>query len=363
MCIPYVIKSAAGTRMQWRIGLMKTTRSSVLLFLLAAFSQAACAQYKVTGSIPIGGTRHWDYLLADSESRRLYVSHNGEVVVVNLDTQEIVGKIKVDGFSHGIALANDLSLGFITDGDSKTSDVKSPEQVVMFNLKTLARTGTTKVGEDPDSIVFDAPSGRVFAFNGDPMQGNAIDAKTSKLDKTIELGGSPEFSVSDGRGSIFVNIKDKSEVVQIDSKTLIVKTRWPLAPCEGPSGLAMDRDNRRLFSVCSNGKIVVVDADSGKVVATLPIGALPDGAAYDPGTKLAFSSNRDGTLTVLRQMTKDQYTVAQNVTTAPGARTIALDTKTHTVYLSSADFGPKPPGSKYPSVLPGTFKVLVLQMQ
>jgi DNA-binding beta-propeller fold protein YncE len=343
---------------------MRIVWGIALLSLLGLLVQVTFAQeYKIVGSIPIGGTGHWDYLLVDSENRRLYVSHNSEVAVIDVDSQEIVGKINVDGFSHGIALANNLNLGFITDGDSKTSNVKSPEQVVTFDLKTLARTAKTKVGEDPDSIVFDAPSGRVFAFNGDPMQTNVIDAKTSKLDKTVDLGGNPEFSVSDGRGSIYVNIKDKSEIVQIDSKTLTVKTRWPLAPCEGPSGLALDRENRRLFSACSNGKMAVIDADSGKVVATVPIGALPDGTAYDPGTKLAFSSNRDGTLTVVRQITKDQYTVAQTVTTQPGSRTMALDTKTHKLYLSSAEFGPKPAGSKYPSVVKDTFKILVLQLQ
>jgi hypothetical protein len=339
-------------------------RGVTLLLLLGSLPQAVFAQsYKITGSIPISGTGHWDYLIVDSDSRRLYVSHNSEVVVINVDSQEIVGKITVDGFSHGIALADELNLGFITDGDSKTSDVKSPEQVVTFDLKTLQRKATTKVGGDPDAIIFDPPSGRIFAFNGDPKQVHVIAAKTSKVDKVVDLGGNPEFAVSDGVGSIYVNIKDKSEIVQVDSKTLNVKAHWPLSPCEGPSGLAMDRGNRRLFSVCGNRKMVVLDADSGKLVATLAIGALPDGAAYDPGTKLAFSSARDGTLTVIQQVTKDEYKVSQNVQTEPGARTMALDTKTHKIYLSSARFGPKPAGNKYPSVVPGTFKVLVLQPQ
>jgi DNA-binding beta-propeller fold protein YncE len=334
-----------------------------LLLLLAAAHAAFGQSYKVTGSIPVGGKGHWDYLIVDTDNRRLYVSHNSEVVVVDVESEKIVGRIPVDGFSHGIALANDSSLGFITDGDSKTSDVKSPEQVVTFDLKTLQRTAKTKVGDDPDSIIYDAPSGRVFAFQGDPMQGNAIDGKTSKVEKVIALGGNPEFAVSDGTGSVYVNIKNKSEIAQIDAKNLTVKARWPLAPCEGPSGLAMDRANRRLFSVCGNGKMAVVDADTGKVIATLPIGALPDGAAYDPGTKLAFASNRDGTLTVIRQVSKDEYTVAQNLKTELGARTMALDTKTHKVYLSSAEFGPKPEGSKYPSVIPDTFKILVLELR
>lgn len=339
-----------------------TIRGVSLLLLLGMSAKVVPAQaYKITESIPIGGAGHWDYLTVDPDNRHLYVSHNSEVVVINVETQEIVGKIAVDGFSHGIAIDNDHHLGFITDGDSKTSDVKSPEQVVTFDLNTLHRTATTKVGDDPDSIVYDAPSARVFAFNGDPMQANVIAAKTSKVEMAVELGGNPEFAASDGLGNVYVNIKNKSEIARIDSKTLNITAHWPLAPCEKPSGLAMDRANRRLFSVCGNGKIVVVDADTGKVLAVVPTGALPDGAAYDPGTKLAFSSNRDGTLTVVRQNTKDEYTVLQTVKTEVGARTMALDTKTHKVYLSSAEFGPKPAGSNYPSVVPGSFKVLVLQ--
>ena len=338
-------------------------RGMAVLLLLASVQVVVAQSYKVADSIPVGGKGHWDYLIVDPDNRRLYASHGGEVVVIDVDSEKIVGKIPADGFSHGITIANDLNLGFITDGDSKTSDVKSPEQIVTFDLKTLQRTATTKVGDDPDSIIYDAPSGRVFAFQGDPMQGNAIDAKTSKVDKVIALGGNPEFAVSDGMGNVYVNLKNKSELAQIDSKTLSIKNHWPLAPCEGPSGLAMDVANRRLFSVCGNGKMVVMDADTGKIVAALPIGALPDGAAYDPETKIAFASNRDGTLTVVQQVSKDEYKVAQNVKTEPGARTMALDTKTHKVYLSSAEFGPKPAGSKYPSVVPDTFKILVLQLQ
>ena len=273
-----------------------------LLLLLGISVEVVPAQsYKITGSIPIGGTGHGDYLIVDPDNRRLYVSHNSEVAVINVDTQEIPGKIAVDGFSHGIAIDNDHRLGFITDGGSKTSNVKSPEQVVTFDLNTLKRTATTAVGDDPDAIVYDAPTTRVFAFNGDPMQASAIAAKTSEMETLIELGGNPEFSTSDGIGNVYVNIKNKSEIARIDSKTLKVTAHWP------------------------------------------------------------FSSNRDGTLTVVRQNTKEEYTVLQTVKTEVGARTMALDTKTHKVYLPSAEFAPKPAGSNYPSVVPGSFKVLVLQ--
>jgi DNA-binding beta-propeller fold protein YncE len=338
------------------------------LYLLALFlgmsSHLVNAEsYKVTGSIPIGGTGHWDYLLADSENRRLYVSHNAEVVVINLDSQRVLGKISVGGFSHGIAIAPDVNLGFITTGGSGTDPRKYPTEVVSFELKTLEIKDRIKVGEDPDAIVYDAPSGHVFAFNGDISQATVINPKTAKIEKVIALGGKPEFSVSDGKGSVFVNLEDKSEIAQIDIGSLTAKAHWPLAPCEEPAGLALDRENRRLFSTCGNKTMVVVDADSGKVIANLPIGVHPDGALYDPATKLAFSSNIDATLTVVRQEGKDKYSVLDTVQTDPGARTMAIDLKTHTIYLSSAKFGPKLEGSRFPSVVPDTFKVLILKQQ
>jgi DNA-binding beta-propeller fold protein YncE len=337
---------------------------SVLLLLLVLSSPLVHAEsYKITGSIPIGGTGHWDYLLADSDNRRLYVSHNAEVVVIDLDSQKILGKIAVGGFSHGIAIAPDVNLGFITTGGSGTDPHKHPNEVASFDLKTLEIKDRIKVGEDPDAIVYDPPSGRVFAFNGDISQATVINAKSGKIEKVIALGGKPEFSISDGKGSVYVNLEDKSEIAQIDTGSLTVKEHWPLAPCEEPAGLAMDRENRRLFSTCGNKTMVVVDADSGKVMANLPIGVHPDGALYDPETKLAFSSNIDATLTVVRQEGKDKYSVLETVPTEPGARTMAMDVKTHTLYLSSAKFGPKPEGSRFPSVVPDTFRVLILKQQ
>jgi DNA-binding beta-propeller fold protein YncE len=335
---------------------------SLLVLLLGLSSHLVLAEsYKVAGSILIGGTGHWDYLLADSDSRRLYVSHNAEVVVIDLDSQKIVGKIAVGGFSHGIAIDPDANLGFITTGVSGTDPHEYPTQVATFDLKTLEVKDRIKVGEDPDAIVYDPPSGRVFAFNGDISQVTVINPKTARVEKIIDLGGKPEFSVSDGKGSVYVNLEDKSEIAKIDTGSLTVKAHWPLAPCEEPAGLALDRENRRLFSTCGNQTVVVVDADSGKVVASLPIGVHPDGALYDPETKLAFSSNIDATLTVVSHKGKDKYSVVDTVQTEPGARTMALDLKTHTLYLSSAKFGPKPEGSRFPSVIPDTFKVLILK--
>jgi DNA-binding beta-propeller fold protein YncE len=337
--------------------------SLVLLFLELSSNIAHAQSFKITGSIPIGGTGHWDYLLADTANRRLYVSHNAEVVVIDLDSQKVVGKIAVGGFSHGICIAGELNRGFVTTGGSGTDPRTYPTQVVSFDLKTLAVKDRIKVKEDPDSIVYDAPSGRVFAFNGDISQATVINSKTGKVEKTITLGGKPEFAVSDGIGNIYVNLEDKGEIAQIDSKSLTIKAHWSLAPCEEPAGLAMDCENRRLFSVCGNKTMVVTDADGGKIIATLPIGAHPDGAVYDTANKLAFSSNMDATLTVIRQVGKDEYSVIDTVQTEPGARTMAMDMKTHTIYISSGRFGPKPQGSRFPPVVPETFKVLILRQQ
>jgi DNA-binding beta-propeller fold protein YncE len=232
-------------------------------------------------------------------------------------------------------------------------------------LKTNAIKSKVQAGTNPDGIVYDPASKRVFAFNGRSQNATAIDARTGKVDGTIALGGKPEFPVSDGQGNVYDNIEDKNEIVRIDSKNLTVTAHWSIAPCESPSGLAIDKENRRLFAVCDEKKMAVVDADSGKVVATPAIGEGPDAAAYDPGTKLAFSSNGEGTLTVVRQKDKDTYEVVENVETARGARTMALDIATHKIYLSTAEFGPAPTPSANnphprPSIKPGSFKVLIV---
>ncbi len=328
------------------------------IFGVALTAQVVLAQgYKLTGSIAIGGTGGWDYLTADSENHRLYVSHAGDVEVIDLSSEKPVGKISGMSRIHGIAIANDLNTGFISDGGT--------DEVVSFDLRTLKVKDKVKAGTNPDGIVYDPASKRVFAFNGRSQNATAIDAATGKVAGTIALGGKPEFPVSDGKGNVYDNIEDKNEIVQIDSKTLQVKAHWSVAPCESPSGLAIDRESRRLFAVCDEKKMAVVDADTGKVVATPEIGEGPDAAGFDPGTKLAFSSNGEGTLTVIRENGRDDYSVVENVPTAKGARTMALDTETHKVYLSSAEYGPAPAPSAQtphprPSVVPGTFKILVV---
>ena len=330
--------------------------------LLLALSMVANAQhYKVTGNIPIPGEGGWDYLYADSANRTLYVAHNEVVDVVNLDTDKPVGKISGMKHVHGIAVAEGLNRGFISDGGSG--------EVVVFNLKTHAVLQKVKAGANPDGILYDPASKRVFAFNGGSKDATAIDAATGKVAGTIALGGKPEFPATDAKGDVYVNIEDKSEIVRLDPHTLKIKRRWSIAPCEEPSGLALDVSARRLFPVCDNKMTAVVNAETGKVITTVPIGEGPDAAAYDAGRKLVFSSNgHDGNLTVVKQ-SGDKYSVAQTVTTEKSARTMALDAKTHKIYLAAAKLGPVPPPSKenphprFPSVVPGTFHLVVVSPQ
>ena len=277
--------------------------------------------------------------------------------MVDLDSEKPVAKITGMKRIHGIAVADDLNRGFISDGGD--------DVVVIFDLKSNAVLQKVPAGKNPDGILYDPYSKRVFAFNGRSNDVTAIDAASGKVVGTVPLDGKPEFPVSDGNGNVYVNIEDKSEISQLDPQALKVKKTWPLSPCEEPSGLAIDLEGRRLFSVCSNNKMVVVNADSGQVIATVAIGNGPDAAAYDPGSKLAFSSNGEGTLTVVRQDAADKYTVLENVPTERSARTMSLDTKTHKIYLSAAQLGAAPEATAdnphpRPKIIPESFHVLVL---
>lgn len=325
------------------------------LVLLAAALPAFCQTYKVSGTIHLGGSGGWDYLTADSADRKLFVSHGSEVVVVDLDSHQVVGHITGLNGIHGIAVAPELGTGFISDGRAN--------EVVFFNLKDLSITKRAKTGENPDGIVYDPYSKRVFTFNGRSQDATAVDAKTGEVAGTVKLDGRPEFPASDGKGNVFVNIESKSELDRIDPKKLSVEKTWSLAPCDSPSGLAVDASKDMLFSVCENKLMAIVNGNTGKVVATAAIGEGPDAAAYDPGTHQAFSSNgQSGTLTVV-STNGGHYKDAQTVTTERGARTMALDTKTHTIYLSTADFGPTPAGGRWPSVKPDTFRLVMVSPQ
>lgn len=333
---------------------------AVLSVSLAAIAVAAAAPgYHVIQTYKIGGEGGWDYLTGDAAARRLYISRGTHVIVLDLDSGKSVGDIPDTQGVHGIALAPELGKGFTSNGREGT--------VTVFDIKTLAPSGSKiKVGENPDAILYDPATKRVFTFNGRSHDSSAIDAESGKLLGTIKLDGKPEFAASDAKGTIFVNIEDKSELTAIDSQKLEVKKTWPLAPCTEPSGLAIDRKHRRLFVGCDNKMMAIVDADSGKVLATPAIGEGVDATAFDDETGLAFAScGQDGVLTVVKEDSPDKFSVAENVPTQKSARTMALDTKTHNVYTVAAQFGPRPAPTPqnprgYPPVLPDSFVVLVV---
>ena len=326
------------------------------LLLVSTILSAGPSGYHVTKSIKLGGDGGWDYLtVADG---RVYISRGTHVMVVDVDSGALVGDIPNTNGVHGIAIASDLDKGFISDGRDNN--------VTIFDVKTLKVLGTTPSGKNPDAIIYDPISKRIFAFNGSSKDVTAIDATTGKVAGTIALGGKPEFAVADEKGHVFVNIEDTSEIVQFNSEKLAVESRWKIAPGEEPSGLAMDRKHRRLFSVCSNKLMVVVNADNGKVITTLPTGAGTDAAGFDPETGFAFSSNGgDGTVTVAHEDAPDKYSLVENVPTLRRARTMALDAGTHKVYTVTAEFGQAPaPTTEQPRprapMVPGSFTLLIL---
>jgi hypothetical protein len=319
----------------------------------AASPKAGPSGYEITKTIPIAGDEGWDYIAVDSDARRVYVSHGSHVVVLNTDTYEVAGDIPDTQGVHGIAIASDLGKGFTSNGRANT--------VTIFDLKTLKPAGTVKTGTNPDAIVYDAVTKRVFTMNGRSNDVTAINAADGTVAGTFAVSGKPEFAVADGKGSIFVNIEDKSELVQFDAQKLTITNHWALAPCEEPSGLAMDTKNRRLFLGCSNKMMAVVNADNGKVVATPAIGNGVDANAFDPGTKFAFASTGDGALTVVHEDSADKFTVVENVTTKKSARTMGLDLKTHKVFLPAAEFDAPAPGERRGKMKPGSFVVIVVE--
>lgn len=326
---------------------------AVSLFLLAGQALAEQPNYHVVKKIELGGNGGWDYLNFDSEGNRLYIARADRVMVIDPDEGKLVGEVPNTPGIHGVALAQKLNRGFTSNGREGT--------VTIFDLKTLKEIDRVKVGSGPDAIIYDPATNRVFTFNARSKDSTAIDAASGKVAGTIKLDGKPEFAVADGKGGVFVNLEDKNEVLSLDANQLTVKEHWPIAPGEEPSGLAMDRDHRRLFVTCGNQKMVILDADSGKVVTTVDIGKGTDAAAFDPEIGCAFSSNRDGTLTVVQEDGPDKFHVVGNVPTQQGARTMALDTKTHNIYLCTAKFKPAPAGERRrPQMEPGTFVVIVV---
>jgi DNA-binding beta-propeller fold protein YncE len=326
-----------------------------LTIALVAASAFAAEGYKILTKIKIGGEGRWDYVAMDSASRRLYVSHASSVEVVDPDAGKIVGTISGLHGVHGIAIAQDLGKGFITNGQSGS--------VTIFDLKTLAKEGEPTAGKNPDAVCYEPKTKRVFAINHTGGDATSIDAKTGEVLKTFPVGASAEFCQVDGVGKVYVNIESSNEVVEIDAAKNEVTRRTSILPCEGPSGLAIDVKGKKLFSVC-DGVMAVTDIPSFKVVATPKIGQGPDAAGFDPGTGLAFSSNgQDGTLSIIKEV-NGKYETVDTVTTERTARTMAVDTKTHNIFLLAAEAGPPAPakdGKKgRPTVLPDSFHVLVV---
>ncbi|MFZ2052713.1 MAG: YncE family protein [Candidatus Aminicenantales bacterium] len=337
----------------YRVGLVV-----LLAVTTAGFAAAQAPQpagYHLIKKHVLGGEGGWDYMALDASTRLLYVTHSSAVEILNVDTGAKGEAITGLTGAHGVAFAPERNRGYISNGRGNS--------VSVFDLKThKVLEEIPSSGQNPDSVMYDAFSDRVFTFNGRTANATAIDAATNKVVGTVDIGGKPEFAVTDGKGTIFVNNEDKSEVVAFDAKTLEVKTRWSIAPGEGPSGLAIDLKGKRLFSVCDE-VMVVSDFVNGKVVATVPIGSRPDAVRYDPGTGLVFASNGEGTLTIVKQDSADTYTVLETVPTARGARTMELDPKTHHVFVVTAEFGPAPAPTPEqprprPKVVPGSFMVL-----
>jgi YVTN family beta-propeller protein len=325
---------------------------SVLLAAAAFAVFAATTGYHVIKQIKIGGEGGWDYLEIDSEGRRLYVSHATHTVVVDPDAGKVVGDIPDTPGVHGVQIAPALNRGFISNGRGNN--------VTIFDLKTLKVISQPKTGENPDDIRYEPKSGRVFTFNGRSNNATAIDAKTGMVVATIPVGGKPEFAVADDKGHVYANVEDTNEIIEIDAAKAAITKRYSLKPCDGPSGLAIDTQKRRLFSVCGNRLMAISEPDSGKVIATPAIGQGPDGVVFDPSNGYVMSANGDGTLTMVKE-NAGKWEVLENVATQRGARTIALDMKTHNVYLPVADQAPAAStGQRRATFLPDTFKVLVV---
>ena len=338
-------------------------RRTVLLAILASAPVlgAQAPVYHITHTFALGGEGSWDYVIPDPPNHRLFIARQNRVMVVDAADGRLLGEITGIKGAHGVALAPGSGHGFATSGNDSS--------VVMFDPGSLQVLGRIPAAEDADAIIYDPASDRVFTFNGDAHSSTVVEPRAGRLVTNVPLGGKPESGVSAGDGKVYVNLVDNGEVVEIDSKALSVTRRWSTAPCRQPVAMAIDVAHHRLFSGCRSGVMAVSDYQAGKVVATAPIGAGVDGAAYDPASGDAFASNLDGTLTVIHQDDPDHYQVLQNVTTAPSGRNMGLDPTTHRVYVVAAKFGPVPADStaanprRRPPVLPGSFMLMVVERQ
>ncbi|MGD0821987.1 MAG: YncE family protein [Desulfomonilia bacterium] len=325
--------------------------------LVGTISYAADPGYHVIKKLQLGGEGGWDDLTVDSAARRLYISRSTHVMVVDIDTDKVVGDIADTPGVHGIAIASELNRGFTSNGRANTATI--------FDLKTLKVLGRVKTGENPDAILYDPASQRVFTFNGRSKDATVFGAASGEVAGTIALGGKPEFAAADGKGKVYVNMEDTNEVVEIDSRKLAPTKRYSLKPGEEPTGMGLDAEHHRVYSGCHNKVMAILDTETGKVIATVPIGEGVDGNGFDPKTGLAFSSNGDGTLTVVWESSPGRFEVGETVTTQPGSRTMAIDLKTHNIYLPAAQFSPQKAstaeGSRQrPTMIKDSFAVLVV---
>ncbi|HWY10054.1 MAG TPA: YncE family protein [Bacteroidia bacterium] len=332
---------------------------ALITFVISANAQTSNGQYKVTKKIAVAGDGGWDFLTVDEPSQHLFLSHGTVVDVVDLKTDKTIFTIPDTKGVHGITIANDLNKGFISNGKDTS--------ITVFDLKTFATLEKVKIkGISPDAILYDEFSHRVFSFNARSNDATILDAKTNKIIETIKFEGNPEVAVTDGKGTIYVNIEDKSTVVVIDAMALKIKNVWSLAPGEEPTGLALDNKTHRLFSGCANKLMVVMNAENGKVISTLPIGEGCDGVAFDPEKKCAYSTNGEGSITVVKEENENTFKVLETVTTQKGAKTIALSTTTHQIFSTTAEFGERPePTKENPrpraKIKPNSFVVLVVE--
>jgi DNA-binding beta-propeller fold protein YncE len=336
---------------------------AIFLFcLLASASGRAAAQsdggsgYHLIKKVKLGGSGGWDYLEVDPATHRLFITRATHVIVVDPDQGKIIGDVPDTQGVHGIAFADEFNKGFTTNGRSSTSTI--------FDLTSLKATGNAPTDKDPDGLIYDPFSKRAFSFNGDANSSTAIDAASGKVVGTVALGGGPEFAASDNKGNIFVNLEDKSALVKFDAKTFQVENTWPLAPCESPSGLAIDTAHEILVVGCRNKLMTFVDGNSGKILGTVPIGQGVDANRFDPATGYAFASCGDGTLTIAHEVSPTKFSLVETIQTQRGARTMALDYATHIVYLVTAEFGAAPvstPENPHPrpTIVPDTFTLLV----
>lgn len=312
--------------------------------------------YRITRTFPLGGDGAWDYIVPDAAHHRVFIGRHDRVMVVDETSGTLIGTVTGIHGAHGTAIAEKSGHGFATSGDDSS--------VVMFDLTTFKTLGKIHAAEDADAIIYEAPSNRVFTFNGDAHSSTVIDPVAGKLITNIPLGGKPEYGVSAGDGKVYANLTDTGEIVEIDAKALTVTKRWPSAPCKNPVAMAIDVAHHRLFSGCRSGVMAVSDYRAGKIVATVPIGAGTDGAGYDPKLGDVFASNLDGTLTVIHQDSPDTYHVVQTVKTQTGSRNLGVDPVLHAVFVAAAAFEPPPagaPAGQRPKVAPGTFSLLVIE--